>query len=93
MRYCCLTTLELTRDEILLCSEYTDAKMSAANIRLRDEVLQTVPYTQVNGGKFVHALFAISDLNCHHVLCMYSGPSLIRIALIRNLANPKLTNN
>ena len=33
-----------------------DAKMSAANKRLREEVLKTVPYTQVNGGKFMHAL-------------------------------------
>ena len=33
-----------------------DANMSVANKRLCDEVLKTVPFTQVNGGKFMHAL-------------------------------------
>ena len=30
--------------------------MSVANKRMCDEVLKTVPFTQVNGGKFMHAL-------------------------------------
>ena len=46
----------------------------------------TLRITGVSGGKCIDLNFSIHLKNMHN---KYSGPSLIRIALIRNLANPK----